>query len=76
MAYFVRFNGCKRTGRAPLAKGAPPVLPKHLQDKNGGHSDQGANGSVPTQEGALAGQQPNGDESNFQPYDDLDTTNQ
>jgi hypothetical protein len=73
MSYFVRFNKYRKTS---VAKGDPSVLPEHLQDKNQSHSDQGANGSVPTQEGALAQQQADGDESDFQPYDDLDTTNQ
>lgn len=73
MPYFFRFNQYKKNY---VAKGEPSVLPKHLQDKNNSHSDQGANGSVPTQEGALATRQANGDESDFQPYDDLDSTNQ
>jgi hypothetical protein len=82
MAYFERMKKVANMGHvdgdwdAAVVKGGRPVLPKHLQDKNQGHTDQGADGSVPTQEGALAEQQANGDESNFQPYDDLDTTNQ
>ncbi len=56
-------------------KGAPPP---HLRDKNKSHSAQGANGSIPTQEGALAQQQQqaDGDETAYQRVDVLDTTNQ
>ena len=59
---------------AKSGQGAPPP---HLRDKNKSHSAQGANGSIPTQEGALPQQQQaDGDETDFQRADVLDTTNQ
>ena len=76
MTYFSRLQKDDRhyDGRfAEKGKGAPPP---HLRDKNKSHSRQGASAPVPNQEGALGSQQANGDESDFQPVDDLDTTSQ
>ena len=78
MSYFTRFRKADddRGWDGSFARRGQGAPPPHLRDKNGSHSGQGASASVTTQEGDLASQQANGDESDFQPYDDLDTTDQ
>ena len=71
MTYFTRL---KKVGErtydgsfAAAGKGAPP---KHVRDKNGSHSAQGANGTTPEQEAEL------GQEGVTDAQLDADTTRQ
>ena len=82
MSFFTRMrlrkDADERDWAGSWAKPGQGAPPPHLRDKNKSHSQQGANGSIPTQEGALAQQQQqaDGDETDFQRADVLDTTNQ
>jgi hypothetical protein len=76
MSFFTRMMKQERGYDGSFASTGAGAPPSHLRDKNKSHSGQGASAtSIPSQQGALAQQQADGDETDYQRVDVLDTTN-